>query len=118
MKTILITCLLFLVSINFISAQTTLNAGDIAIVGINCDDPDDFAFVLLTDIEAGTIINFTDDGWFASGGFRNTEGVIAFTSPSNLSAGTVIIYSVDSLDFVNVSGSFSLSASGDQIIAF
>lgn len=43
-------------------AQTTLVAGDIAIVGYNSDDPtnDDFSFILLKDISSGTTINFTD----------------------------------------------------------
>ena len=99
-------------------SQTSLSAGDIAIVGLNCDDPDDFAFVLLRDISTNTVINFTDNGWFAAGGFRSGEGVIAYTAPSNQTAGTVIIYTVNSTNFSNVSGSFLLSTSGDQIIAF
>ncbi len=78
MKTILFACLLLLTAFN-LSAQTILNAGDIAIVGINTDNPDDFAFVLLTDIESGTVINFTDNGWLAAGGFRTGEGIKAYT---------------------------------------
>ncbi|WP_280817651.1 hypothetical protein [Methylorubrum extorquens] len=41
---------------------TSLAAGDIAIVGYDADNPDDFAFVVLRDIEAGTAISFTDNG--------------------------------------------------------
>jgi hypothetical protein len=112
----LLLSLFFLSSFNVYS-QTTLVAGDIAIVGLNCDDPDDFAFVLLTDISTNTVINFTDNGWLASGGFRTGEGVLTFTAPSNLTAGLVVIYSANTSNFTN-SGSFLLSTSGDQIIAF
>ncbi|NET52128.1 MAG: hypothetical protein F6K09_26575, partial [Merismopedia sp. SIO2A8] len=49
---------------------TMLSAGDIAIIGINTDDPDDFSFVLLRDIEVGTEITFTDSGWLNSGEFQ------------------------------------------------
>ena len=116
MKRVLFLCLILFIDIAF--SQTSLVAGDVAIVGINCDDPDDFAFVLLTDIETNTVINFTDNGWLAAGGFRTGEGVIAYTAPSYLSAGTVIIYSINSTYFNDVSGSFLFSATGDQIIAF
>ena len=117
MKTILSIFVLFFISSTFISAQTILNPGDVAIVGINCDNPNDFAFVLLTDIEAGTVINITDDGWKAEGGFRQNEGVVTYTSPSSLPAGTIIINSVNSANFV-VSGNFSLTTNGDQLIVF
>ena len=36
---------------NLTNAQTTLAAGDLAIIGFNGDNPDQFAFVLLVDIE-------------------------------------------------------------------
>ncbi|GAB6283556.1 MAG: hypothetical protein STSR0008_23320 [Ignavibacterium sp.] len=114
--------LFFMVGILFLSqesfTQTILSAGDIAIVGLNCDNPDDFAFVLLTNIDTNTVINFTDNGWLNTGVFRTGEGTIKYTAPSNLTAGTVIIRSVNTTNFSNVSGSFDLSASGDQIIAF
>ncbi len=61
-------------SFSFLYSQTTLSAGDIAIVGVNTDNPDEFAFVLLTDVTTGTSIRFTDDGWFSAGGFRSGEG--------------------------------------------
>lgn len=46
-------------------SQTTLVAGDIAIVGYNLESivEDDFTFVLLRDITSGTNIKFTDFGW-------------------------------------------------------
>ena len=97
--------------------QTTLSAGDIAIVGFNFDNPDDFAFVLLNDIEASTIIKFTDDGWKSVNAFRGSEGILTYTSPSAITAGTVIDYSTNSSHFSS-SGSFSLSAGGDQILVY
>lgn len=41
------------------SAQT-LSPGDIAIIGMNADNPDEFAFVALVDLPAGTQITFVD----------------------------------------------------------
>jgi hypothetical protein len=45
-----------------IIAQTTLEAGDLAIIGFNGDNPDQFSFVLLVDVTANTEITFTDSG--------------------------------------------------------
>ncbi len=96
---------------------TILTAGDIVIVGVNCDDPDDFAFVPLVDLNAGTVINFTDNGWLSTNTFRSGEGVKTFRAPSAIPAGKVIVYTSNSIRFTS-SGSFALSASGDQLIAY
>ncbi len=90
-------------------SATTLGPGDIAIIGFNFDNPDEFAFVLLTDITAGTEIHFTDNGWLAAGGFRTGEGEDVWTAGTDMSAGTVITLTASSMAF---------SSSGDQIIAF
>ena len=90
-------------------AATTLSAGDIAIVGFNFDNPDEFAFTPLVDIGAGTEINFTDNGWQAAGTFRATEGTFTWTAPTDIAAGTIINPTISSILF---------SASGDQIIAY
>src|SRR5690606_12214339 len=73
--------------------QTTLVEGDIAITGVNSDNPDQFSFVLLTDILDGTEIHFTDHGWLSVGGFRNPsgEGVLTWTADSDLTCGSEII---------------------------
>ena len=86
---------------------TLLSLGDIAIIHYNSSDPDDFSFVFLRDVEAGTTINFTDNGWLASGGFRAGEGTVTYTAPTAITAGTV----------VTLSG-LDLDAAGDQIIAY
>ena len=125
--------ILLLIAIDFGYAQTTLAAGEVAITGVNTRGTDRFAFVLLTDIEPGTIINFTDSGWVAAtNDFRYTaggalrEGIVSWTSVSYLPCGTeVIITDTGSNAHSATSGfaseidlGFNLSASGDQIIAF
>jgi hypothetical protein len=99
------------------SEPTVLTTGDIVIVGVNCDDPDDFAFVPLVDLNVGTTINFTDNGWLSTNAFRTGEGTKTYTAPGAISAGTTIVYSENSSSFTS-SGSFGLSASGDQLIAY
>jgi len=82
----IITCITFLLALNFSQGQTTLRAGDIAITGFNSfltGGPDGFSFVLLTDIENTTEIQFTDQGWLSAGGFRvKGEGIITWTATS------------------------------------
>ncbi|MDJ0598379.1 MAG: hypothetical protein QNJ37_06020 [Crocosphaera sp.] len=90
-------------------AGTILLPGDIAIIGFNFDNPDEFAFVTLVDITAGTEIKFTDNGWQAAGSFRATEGTFTWTASTDIAAGTVINPSISSVLF---------STSGDQIIAY
>ena len=102
---------------------TSLAAGDIALVGYDADNPDDFAFVVLRDIEAGTAITFTDNGWTAVGGFRGGEGSYTYTAPTALAAGTVIRPTTDAtaggpISPVFTAANFALNASGDQIIAY
>jgi len=99
------------------SEPTVLTAGDIVIVGVDCDDPDDFTFVPLVDLNSGTMINFTDNGWLASNAFRTGEGIKTYTAPGAVSAGTTIVYSENSSSFSS-SGSFGLATSGDQLIAY
>ena len=98
-----------------LGAQTVLNPGDIAIIGVNCDNPDDFAFLTTVDVPAGTEIKFTDNGVNCDGTFRDTEGILTYIAPTDISEGTVIVYSESGDDF---SGSLALSASGDQLIVY
>jgi len=102
-------CVLVLALSNVAWAQTTLTAGDIALIGFNFDNPDELGFVTLTDIESGTVIYFTDNGWQSSGTFRSNEGIHTWTAVSAYSAGDVIK--------VTLSGP-ALSGSGDQILAY
>jgi VCBS repeat-containing protein len=92
---------------------TTLTVGDLALIGFSADTAGkSFSFVLLQAVEAGTTINFTDNGWLAAGGFRTGEGVYTYTAPTGgAAAGTVVTVS-------GLTGSLNPSTSGDQIIAF
>lgn len=90
-------------------SQTTLDPGDIAIIGVNMDGNDTVAFLLLKDISTGTEIKFTDNGWLASGAFRGGEGTDVWTAPNNYSSGTVLVIPAQRM---------KLSSSGDQVIAY
>ena len=93
----------------FLAMPTTLTPGDIAIIGFNFDNPDEFAFVSLVDLEIGTEIKFTDNGWLSAGGFRANEGTFTWTADQAYSAGTVINPTASGVAF---------SGSGDQILAY
>ncbi|MEI6801386.1 MAG: hypothetical protein WCO04_19545, partial [Pseudomonadota bacterium] len=109
---------------------TNLSAGDVAFLSLIADNPDTFSFVLLKNIDAGTIINVTDNGWLAAGSLRTGEGVLQYVAPSAQTIGTVITFvgnattgSPDpgsSAGWTSVSGgtTFGLSTSGDSLIAF
>ena len=90
-------------------SQTTLAAGDIAIVAYAMDNPDELSFVCLKAIESSTVIYFTDNGWKSDNTWRSNEGVHTWTASQNYSTGEVV--------YVTTSGP-ALSSSGDQIIAF
>ncbi|MDA1332543.1 MAG: endonuclease [Proteobacteria bacterium] len=87
----------------------SLAPGDIAIIGVNSDNPDQFGFVALVDLPAGTAISFVDHGWKASGSFRTNEDEYTFTSSATVPKGTVILVE---------SGAPAFSTSGDQLFAF
>ena len=106
---------------------TSLAAGDIAIVGYDADNPDDFALVVLRDIEAGTAISFTDNGWSSSGNaLRTSEGTYTYTAPTAVAAGTVVHPTSDGsaggpdspVYTAALAPNFSFSTDGDQILAY
>lgn len=116
--------LLFAISQNA-NAQTTLSAGDIAIVELNSDAPKSFAFVVLKDISASTVVKFTDNGWTSSDTFRANEGVITWTAPaSGVSFGTIVRFNnittsaTVTTGTFTASGSLDFSGSGDQLIVY
>jgi predicted extracellular nuclease len=102
---------------------TTLAAGDIALIGYSSDTgassetpaavPKSFAFVLLRDVDAGTQIAFTDNGWSsATNSFRANEGTVSWTAPAGgATAGTVVT-------IAGLTGGFNPSTGGDQILAY
>lgn len=112
-------------SVNDLTSASTgssaLSAGDILIIGFNMDDPDEFAFVPLVDLAGGVVINFTDNGWLSSGSLRTGEGTIAWTAPGGgVTHGTIVTVTTTTTTSgsISTSGSFALSASGDQILAY
>ncbi len=122
------------------TAQTTLVAGDIAFTGYlsTASATDEFSFVILKSITAGTIINFTDNGWLSTNTFHTGEQTITWTAQiaypagtefkvSGAPAGTVITMTYAYLGGVfggSVSGitptsnMLSLGVNGDQILAY
>lgn len=117
-----------------VPAHAALTAGDIAIIGrINNGAPDSFAFVALSNIAAGEIIYFTDNGWTGSA-FRGAsatdgdgnENLTRWTAPSAISAGTILSsigggFTTTGGIAGTTSGSYAslaLGQSGDQIYAF
>ena len=105
-----------------------LTAGDVAVIAVNADNDDSFAFVALVDIPANTTITFTDNAWTtASGPFAATEGYCQWSHTSLVAAGTVIrVTGVNNnwttitatTGSVTVGSSPGFSTDGDQIIAF
>ena len=96
----------------------TLAAGDLVIVTVNADDAEGFDVVPLVDLDAGTVIYFTDNGW-SNGTWRASEGTVTYTAPGAVSAGTVLSYrSTNENGFVKTGANFALSSSGDTILAY
>ncbi|MBN8921424.1 MAG: hypothetical protein J0H62_12435 [Rhizobiales bacterium] len=62
---------------------TNLTAGSIAFTGFNADGNDNLAFVLLEDIAAGTVINFTDNA-YVSGKFVLGESAWSWTATDDI----------------------------------
>ena len=118
MKKITLFVLLYFV-FNSFYGQTTLAAGDIVFTGVitRGASPDQFSFVLLTSVTAGTTINFTDIGWDSSlaggsGAFSpesaaGNDSVQTWTASSDLACGTEIIFLMS-----------GINNQGDQLLAY
>ncbi len=114
---------MFLIAVVFmmlssIHAQTTLNPGDLVIVTANADGTDNFDFIPLVDIQAGTIIKFTDNAWTPADTLRTNEGTVTWTASADVTKGTVVSYTgATAGDWVKTSG-FDIAASGDNILVY
>ncbi|MDP1994550.1 MAG: T9SS type A sorting domain-containing protein, partial [Ignavibacteria bacterium] len=127
------------ISINVkLKAQTELSAGDIVILAINGDTDGTygrgFSFMPLVNLEAGTVIYFTDYGWsdVSSSFITNTsisDVFIKYTAPAGgVTAGTVIrsatnsttnfafyfAYGISNYDYLNIVG----TGVSDEVLAF
>lgn len=111
-------------------SPSTLAAGDIAFSSYASSYPtvpeDNFAFVLLRSVGAGTQINFTDNGWLSTNVLQSGETTLTWTAPAGgLIAGTEI--RITDLTATKTGGgnagtvtgtALNLSTSGDQILAY
>ena len=124
MKKLLLFFILILVGNNLSKAQSSLTAGDIAFLGYNADGDQNFAFILLTDIQNGTAIKFTDNGWLnnVDVGFLtdSDDSVITWTANSALVAGTIVfIQGMTTTEGSITSGTgLDLDRFGDQVLAY
>ena len=97
-----------------------LRPGDIQVIGVHSDNPDQVALVALDDISAGLELMMTDDAWTGID-FRGTEGKAKLTIPENgFHKGTIFGYGESNLDMVGewTGGSLALSTGGDSIILY
>ncbi|MCX7004018.1 MAG: hypothetical protein NTV22_12225 [bacterium] len=68
-----------------------LTAGDLAIIAINCDNPDALVVVPLASIPANTPITFTDCTWSNTlQAFNPTESAFVWSNGAEVVAGTII----------------------------
>lgn len=109
------------------SAQTTLVPGDVAFSGYSSSGTDEFSFVLLRGVTAGTTISFTDRGWLAVGGFRSGEGAFELTLDADYPCGSEFRAVMSPLEVrddsgavagMTIGGGLQLSTSGDQLFAY
>ncbi len=72
------------------AGPTILQPGDIAILQLNSTNPDRIAFVTFVDLNPGTVINFTDNGFTSPTSVRTGEGFLTYTAPTTILAGSAI----------------------------
>lgn len=115
--------ILFVLCVNIGFAQTTLEIGDIVLNTINASSAEDsFSFVPLVNLEAGTVINFTNNEWdTVEEELSVTESAISWAATEAVSAGTSVeILTVNTSPVTNigyVSGVLIL-ADSDNIFTF
>lgn len=109
LKRQIIFSIFFLGTTYFLSAQTTLAAGDMAVIAFNSDEPiDRMTIVTFKAIAAGTKIYISDRYWQASiPGFitsNTTDGALTWTTSAAITAGTVISFTMTAGSPATVSG--------------
>ena len=109
-----------------IQGQTALSASDLHFLSFRTDDSKAFSMVVWKDLTPGTRINFTDNGWGQNDSLafsNSSEGLLQWLCTDSISAGAVIGFYADTLDWSSSSGVChgnlnELSDSGDQLFAF
>lgn len=115
-------------------------AGDIAFLGFNSDNPDQFTIIVTNYLDDGTVIYFSDAGWTGSAFYAN-EGHIQWTVPTGgVAGGTMVTFTGGGAGGFTIFGSgllepsatvslgtiaptvstnsMSLSTNGDEILAY
>lgn len=110
---------------------TTIQPGDFAVLGLNSDNnscgspsagDDSIYFVCFKDIQSGTTIDITDNGWSncTPNKFNNTEGFYRVTyTGATIPAGTIISWYMDAIASsfpVNLSAGWSATQLGSNPI--
>ena len=99
----------------------TLSPGDLMIVTVNTDTNPapgkGFDAVPLVDLDAGTVIYFTDNGW-SNGTWRANEGIVTYTAPGAIAAGTVLSYRSATANGFTFNANFNLAGGGDNILVY
>lgn len=117
----------FSLATSVLKAQTPLASGDIAFTGyIAKSGTDTVSFMILKagGIDAGTEIQFTDNGWLRIDSGWIGEGIVKWTASQHLRYGEQVklVLSVapssDKGTVVKLGGSLDLSAAGDQLFAY
>jgi len=105
------------------SGISVLQPGDIAIIEYGSVNPDKFSFITFKPLNAGTEINFTDNGFDSPMTVRTSEGVLFYVAPTVIPAGTVVSwYNGMSIPGTGWSsgnpGNFAFNVDGDQLFAY
>ncbi|MCX6269266.1 MAG: endonuclease [Bacteroidetes bacterium] len=105
------------------SGISVLQAGDIAIIEYASVNPDKLSFITFKQLNAGTVINFTDNSFISPTTVRTGEGVLTYIAQTVIPAGTVvswysgIVITGTEWSF-STSTTFSFAESGDQLFAY
>lgn len=110
------------------SSCDDLQTGDVLFVAAFSDNPDVVALVALEQLDESLDLYLTDNAW-TDEQFRENEGVVRLSLLNPIEAGTVFGYAPDSTftdndallhsnDWVSESGSFALSADGDNVFLY
>lgn len=125
------TCALLATVLINSSQAVTLGLGDIAFSGYQATAPDKVAFVLLKNVDSGTVVTFTDNAWSSTGALLATEGNSVLTFGGSFTAGTQFDYLAtrtagsrwqvgsSATNLSDTTGTnFALNASGDNVFAY
>ena len=105
------------------SGISVLEVGDIAIIEYGSVNPDKFSFITFKQLNAGTIINFTDNSFLSPTTVRTGEGFLVYTAPSIIPVGTIVSW-YNGMNITgtgwnsNSPGNFAFNESGDQLFAY